>query len=108
MSEDPRDWHKRNALRKKQIEYAASQWVRTVGDRVQLSEDYGPSKAWESGTIWKLEPNIEGFGTPRVFVTVRMDSGDVIYEHIPGRSDRFAPHIPIVPHEDYFKEGGDE
>jgi hypothetical protein len=99
------DFFKRNEIRQKQLAFV---WTRQVGDRVQLSEDYGGYPAWASGTITALTPGFQGFGMPRLFVTVTMDDGGELQEVPRQRADQFAPYMPILPHEDYFLSDEDK
>lgn len=104
-------FEKRNALRRRQIEFADNEWVKQVGDRVQLKQDYEGYPAWSSGTITALTPLSAGYigiYVPHVFATVVMENGRELREKAPLNSPRAL--LPIVPHEDYFKddEGGAE
>lgn len=99
------DFSKRNELRNRQIEYAKSRWVKQVGDRVQLTEDYGDHSAWESGVIVSIKRELWRAGMTGMelpTVTIEMASGGTLKDD----NDRspYGRGLPLVPHEDYFKD----
>ena len=96
---------KRNEVRKRQIEFARTSWVRQVGDRIQLSADYQQHVAWSSGTIIKLYPGRLGVSLPAVRTIFKMDDGTEYVEvQEMGSSGGWIAFAPLVPHEDYFKD----
>ena len=102
------DFIKRNEIRKRQFEFASKDWTRQVGDRVQLSRDHGNNFAWDSGKITQLEQGVIGASMPVERTTVQMDNG-IVYteEQLQTNAGGWVDRIPIVPHEDYFKEDGE-
>lgn len=98
---------KRNAIRNQQFEYAKSKWVKTVGDRVQVSADCAAGRAWEAGTIIGLR-DVGLFGESTIseqLVDVEMDNGTIYNPQLEGSGTLIhATNLPLVPHEDYFKD----
>lgn len=99
------EFMRRNALRKRQLEYANTSWVRQVGDRVQLTRDYGGHGAWECGVIVAITQELWTIGLSGVecpTVTFQMENGDRLKDD----NQRYGCGLaaPIVPHESYFAE----
>lgn len=104
---DDSAFFERNAIRKRQLAYARENWVRQIGDRVQLYQRYGDLEPWLSGKIINLKqgtpPGTVGLSYTVELTTIEFEGGIILTD---GEVD--GVYLPIVPHEDYFKGGDDD